>query len=60
MRKISLFALIILQVFKYVSKSFVYMLFFIYTKGKEIPLQAWTDPAISRKLRLPVFKTIGS
>jgi hypothetical protein len=26
-------------------------------KGKAIPLQAWTDPEGSRRLRLPDFKT---
>ena len=31
-----------------------------YKKGKEIPLQAWTDPEGSRRLRLPDFKTIGT
>jgi len=29
-------------------------------KGKAIPLQAWTVPEGSRKLRLPDFKTIGT
>jgi len=29
-------------------------------KGKAIPLQTWTDPEGSRKLRLPDFKTIGT
>jgi hypothetical protein len=29
-------------------------------KSKAIPLQAWTDPAGSRRLRLPDFKTIGT
>jgi len=29
-------------------------------KGNEIPLQAWTDPEGSRRLRLPQFKTIGT
>jgi len=29
-------------------------------KGKAIPLQAWTDPESSRRLRLPDFKTIGT
>ena len=29
-------------------------------KGKAIPLQAWTDPEGSRRLRLPDFKTIGT
>jgi hypothetical protein len=32
---------------------------FIEVKGKAIPLQAWTDPECSRRLRLPDFKTIG-
>jgi len=30
------------------------------SKGKAIPLQAWTGPEGSRKLRLPDFKTIGT
>jgi len=29
-------------------------------KGKAIPLQAWTVPEGSKRLRLPDFKTIGS
>jgi len=29
-------------------------------KGKAIPLQAWTDPEGSRRLRLSDFKTIGT
>jgi len=29
-------------------------------KGKAIPLQAWTDPEGSRRLRLLDFKTIGT
>jgi len=28
-------------------------------KGKAIPLQAWTGPEGSRRLRPPDFKTIG-
>jgi hypothetical protein len=28
-------------------------------KGKAIPLQAWTCPEGSKRLRLPDFKTIG-
>jgi len=28
-------------------------------KGKVIPLQAWTGPEVSRRLRLPDFKTVG-
>jgi len=30
------------------------------SKGKAIPLQAWTSPEGSRRLRLPDFKTIGT
>jgi len=29
-------------------------------KGKAIPLQAWTGAEVSRRLRLPDFKTIGT
>jgi hypothetical protein len=29
-------------------------------KGKAIPLQAWTGPEGSRRLRLPDFKIIGT
>ena len=29
-------------------------------KGKAIPLQAWTGPEGSRRLRLPDFETIGT
>ena len=29
-------------------------------KGKAIPLQTWTGPEGSRRLRLPDFKTIGT
>jgi hypothetical protein len=29
-------------------------------KGKVIPLQAWTDPEGSRRLRLPDFMTVGT
>jgi hypothetical protein len=29
-------------------------------KGKAIPLQAWTGPEASRRLRLPEFKTLGT
>jgi hypothetical protein len=34
----------------------------MYVKGKckTIPLQAWTGPESSRRLRLPDFKTIGT
>jgi hypothetical protein len=29
-------------------------------KGKAIPLQSWTTPEGSRKMKLPDFKTIGT
>jgi len=29
-------------------------------KGKAIPLQAWTGPEVSRRPRLPDFKTVGT
>jgi hypothetical protein len=32
----------------------------ILIKGKAIPLEAWTGPEDSRRLRLPNFKTIGT
>jgi hypothetical protein len=32
----------------------------IIKKGKAIPLQAWTGPEGSRRLRFPDFKTIGT
>jgi hypothetical protein len=34
----------------------------VYTKCKvtAIPLQAWTGPEVSRRFRLPDFKTIGT
>jgi hypothetical protein len=33
---------------------------YIIHNGKAIPLQAWTGPEDSRRLRLPDFKTIGT
>jgi len=33
---------------------------YVYIKGKAVPLQAWTDPEGSRRLRLPDFKTIST
>jgi hypothetical protein len=32
----------------------------IHGKGKAIPLQAWTDPEGSRRLRLPYFRKINT
>jgi hypothetical protein len=29
-------------------------------KVKAIPVQAWTDPEASRRLRLPDFKTVST
>jgi hypothetical protein len=29
-------------------------------KGKAVPLQAWTGPEGSRRLRFPDFKTVGT
>ena len=29
-------------------------------KGKAIPLQAWTGPEVSRGLRFPDFKRVGT
>jgi len=41
------------------AQSYTYL--FIYKgKGKAIPLQAWTGPEDSRRMRLPDFKTIGT
>ena len=31
-----------------------------WVKGKAVPLQAWTGPEGSSRLRLPDFKTIGT
>jgi hypothetical protein len=44
---------------------FVFYVFFVtssktWQKGKAIPLQAWTGPEGSRRLKLPDFKTIGT
>jgi hypothetical protein len=37
-----------------------YMTFITSYKGKAIPLQAWTGPDGSRRLRLPDFMTVGT
>jgi len=36
------------------------MLSIVMAKGKGIPLQTWTGPEGSRRLRLPDFKTVGT
>jgi hypothetical protein len=41
------------------GNNFLKMNIYIY-KGKAIPLQAWTGPEGSRRLRLPDFMTIGT
>jgi hypothetical protein len=40
--------------------SFVFFGNIFVRKGKAIPLHAWTDPGVSRSLKLPEFKTIGT
>jgi hypothetical protein len=40
--------------------SFLNEYFSLVFKGKVIPLQAWTGPEDSRRLRLLYFKTIGT
>jgi hypothetical protein len=40
----------------HVKLKYIFML----CKGKPIPLQAWTVPEGSRRLRLPHFKTVGT
>jgi hypothetical protein len=38
---------------------YIYIYIYIY-EGKAIPLQPWTGPEGSRRLRLPDFTTIGT
>jgi hypothetical protein len=42
------------------SKTVLFMVNNSKGKGKTIPLQVWTGPEGSRRLRLPYFKTIGT
>jgi hypothetical protein len=42
----------------YVNRTFIIV--FTTVKDKAFPLQALTDPEVSRRLRLPDFKTIGT
>jgi len=37
-----------------------YVTYIYIHKGKAIPLQAWTGPEGSRRLKLPDLKTIGT
>jgi hypothetical protein len=41
---------------KFINSNFIWNL----DKGKAIPLQTWTVPEVSRTLRLPDFKIIGT
>jgi len=41
-------------------RYFDFLLSAPFLKSKAIPLQAWTGPEGSRRLRLPDFKTIGT
>jgi len=40
------------------AKSIVVVHFLLFSEGKAIPLQAWTGPEGSRRLRLPTFQDI--
>jgi len=46
--------------FRFFSQSSSGNYYMCFAKGKAIPLQAWTGPEGSRRLRLPDFKTIGT
>jgi hypothetical protein len=48
-------------VYMYVVRwKFMKKLFSKVQKGKAIPVQTWTGPDVSRRLRLPDFQTIGT
>jgi hypothetical protein len=38
--------------------DYYYYYYYLLIKGKAVPLQAWTGPEGSRRLRVPDFKTI--
>jgi hypothetical protein len=44
--------------YNYMYEVCIYVSYDCKGKGKAIPLQAWTGPEGSRRLRLPYFKTI--
>jgi hypothetical protein len=44
----------------YTNAKDIFIIIHCKGKGKAIPLQAWTGPEGSRRLRLPDFKTISS
>jgi hypothetical protein len=50
------------EFFAYCAKYCVYIIYKTEKgcKAKAIPLQAWTCPYVSRRLKLPGFKTIGT
>jgi hypothetical protein len=60
--KLHITVIIMKTLYKFMLKYNTFILFIIYlnVKGKAIPLQAWTGPEGSRKLRLPDFMTIGT
>ena len=43
-----------------VGQSYYIYIYIGKGKGKAIPLQAWTGPEGSRRMRLPDFKTVGT
>jgi len=49
-----------LYLYLYIKSNSCTICVFVNIKGKAIPLQAWTGPEGSRRLRLPDFKTIGT
>ena len=53
----NLIGLTLIYIYMYV---YIYMYMKVKVQGKAVPLQAWTGPEGSRRLRLPDFKTIGT
>jgi hypothetical protein len=53
---------VICLLYSHTFKEFCIDVLFVkkHSKCKAIPLQAWTGPEGSRRLRLPDFKTIGT
>jgi len=45
---------------QHATQSLYCLRYFGLGKGKATPLQAWTGPEGSRRLRFPDFKTIGT
>jgi len=54
-----LYMLEISRVIKIIGVKMLQFLISVKGKGKSVPLQAWTGPEGSRKLRLPDFVTTG-